>query len=104
MAWLLVAVAAVFVASLVLGFMLTHLGVLVIAGVSYAAWTYYQSHHRGFEHRCVPQWDQSTIHVEDPSRSPKGTQTRRLSARMCQLSVVDPHANTQPANGPTIVS
>ena len=47
MAWLLLAVAVVFVASLVLGFVLTHLGVLVIAGVSYAAWTYYQSHHRG---------------------------------------------------------
>jgi uncharacterized membrane protein required for colicin V production len=47
MAWLLFAVAAVFVASLVLGFVLTHLGVLVIAGASYGAWTYYQSHHRG---------------------------------------------------------
>jgi hypothetical protein len=47
MAWLLLAVAAVFVLSLVLGFVLAHLGVLVIAGVSYFAWTYYQTHHRG---------------------------------------------------------
>jgi hypothetical protein len=47
MAWLLLAVAAVFTGSLVLGFVLNHLGVLVIAGVSYFAWTYYQSRHRG---------------------------------------------------------
>ena len=47
MACLLLAVAAVFIGSLVLCFVLTHLSVLVIAGVSYFAWTYYQSHHRG---------------------------------------------------------
>ena len=47
MAWLLLAVAAVFVVSLVLGFILTHLGVLVIAAVSYFTWTFYQSRHRG---------------------------------------------------------
>jgi hypothetical protein len=47
MAWLLLAVAAVVVLSLVLGFVLTHLGVLVFAGASYGAWTYFQTHHRG---------------------------------------------------------
>jgi hypothetical protein len=47
MAWLLLAVTAVFVASLVLGFVLTHLSVLVIIAVSYFTWTYYQSHRRG---------------------------------------------------------
>ena len=47
MAWLLLAVVVVFVASLVVGFVLTHVGVLVIAGATYGAWTYYQSHHRG---------------------------------------------------------
>jgi hypothetical protein len=47
MAWLLLAVASVFIGSLVLGFVVTHLGVLVIAGASYGAWTYFQSHNRG---------------------------------------------------------
>jgi hypothetical protein len=47
MAWLLLAVVAVFVSSLVLGFVLTHAGVLVIVGASYFAWTHIRSDHRG---------------------------------------------------------
>jgi hypothetical protein len=47
MAWFLIAVAAVFVLSLALGFVLTHIGVIALVGASYVALTHFKRGSRG---------------------------------------------------------
>ena len=47
MAWLLTAVVAVLAMSLVVGFVVAHIGVLVVTGASYFAWNYFRTHRRG---------------------------------------------------------
>jgi hypothetical protein len=47
MAWLLIAVAAVFVFSLAIGFVLANIGVIAIVGASYVALTHFKGHRRG---------------------------------------------------------
>jgi hypothetical protein len=47
MAWLLIALAAVFTFSLAMGFVLAHIGVIAIVGASYLALAHYKSCRRG---------------------------------------------------------
>jgi hypothetical protein len=47
MAWLLIALAAVFTFSLAVGFVLAHIGVIAIVGASYVAIAHYKGGRRG---------------------------------------------------------